>query len=222
MSTSWGYVCQSHNPPLESDLWISRGRAVLTDLYRKDRAGEWPDIPEGHPHYLAYGPDTPMAVWPEGDVAVPVAPRAGGGAPPFKGPPAWLREHPHCIVALHNVYGDVISLDQPPAAAEGRCVHRPRHAVAVMAHTLPFARAQTLHPIKSIQDVLAFDSRDWGEDRGDAWLYGIVFGWDADPDDPEDEGAMDSVAAKHGWDEATVARLRLLHERFKATLPVSE
>lgn len=144
MSTSWGYVCQSHNPPLESDLWISRGRAVLTDLYRKLRAGEWPSIPEDHPHYLAYGPDAPMALLPEGDVAVPVAPRAGGGTPPYEGPPAWLRQHPHCMVALHNVYGDVIALDPAlvvddtccglPRDNEGRCVHRPWHPVKA---TLP-------------------------------------------------------------------------------------
>lgn len=115
MSTSWGYVCQSHNPPLESDLWISgsstTGAHVLTDLYRKERAGQWPNVSEDHPYYLAYGLGSPYWVAPIDGEAIPVPPRSGGGAPPYEGPATWLREHPHCTIALHNAYGDVVPID---------------------------------------------------------------------------------------------------------------
>lgn len=84
----------------------------------------------------------------------------------------------------------------------------------VMAHAIPFTSAET-DPFEAIRTLLATDSRDWSDDRGDAWLWGIVMGWD--DEDPECS-AMELVAAKHGWDEQTVARLRVLHERFKATL----
>lgn len=103
---------------------------------------------------------------------------------------------------------------------QGRCVHRPHHPVApvnVMAHEIPFATRET-DPLLAIRALIAFDSRDWAEDRSDAWLYGIVFGWAGDPDDPDDEGAMDQIAARHGWTPGQVARLRALHERVKATL----
>jgi hypothetical protein len=42
VSTYWGYVCESHNPPLISEHWFNHGEDVLTDAYRKERAGEWP------------------------------------------------------------------------------------------------------------------------------------------------------------------------------------
>lgn len=115
MSTSWGYVCQSHNPPLESDLWIQgsadTGANVLTDLYRKERAGQWPSVSEDHPHYLAYGPDSPHWVLPVDGEAIPVPPHAGGGAPPYEGPISWLRQHPHCTIGLHNVYGHIVPIE---------------------------------------------------------------------------------------------------------------
>lgn len=89
----------------------------------------------------------------------------------------------------------------------------------LMAHTIPFTSEET-DPLEAIRTLIALDSRDWTQDRGDAWLYGIVLGWDAKPDDHlDDVGAMDLIAARHRWDDETVARLRILHERFKATLP---
>jgi hypothetical protein len=53
--------------------------------------------------------------------------------------------------------------------------------------------------------MVATDSRDWGLDPTDAWLYGLLCGWD----DEEDPGAaMAEVAKRHGWTAATVASLR--------------
>lgn len=190
MSTSWGYVCQSHNPNQYSEDWFNHGQDLLTDVYRRVRAGEWPTD--------------------EDDDPVPVVHRGHE----TRAPVYWLRGHPHCMIALWNEYGVVVSLDPDPAPMVPDDV-----ADIVMAHNLPFTRRATMHPIESIRSLLATDSRDWGEDRGDAWLWGIVMGWD---DEDLECSAMELIARKHDWDEATVARLRLLHERFKATLPVSE
>ena len=65
---------------------------------------------------------------------------------------------------------------------------------------------------------MAFSSRDWGATRGDAWLYGIVVGWDNDPDDdPEDHNdAMAELAVQYGWGADDVTRLRDLHAAWVA------
>lgn len=67
-------------------------------------------------------------------------------------------------------------------------------------------------PHKALEDTLAFAVDDWAASRAMAWVYGIVCGWD-DEDDPDD-GAMAELAATYDWDDATVSRLRRLHERF--------
>lgn len=64
----------------------------------------------------------------------------------------------------------------------------------------------------SLVNTLAFDPRDWSINRRDAWLWGIICGWDSD--DPN-EDPMSEVAARHGWNDETVAQLRLLHEQFE-------
>lgn len=79
---------------------------------------------------------------------------------------------------------------------------------------LPERRPTTENPFDSLESAIAFDVRDWSLDRRDAWIYAIVVGWESD--DPDDDfNAMESVAAKHGWDEETVARLRRLRSRFQ-------
>lgn len=103
MSTHWGFVCESHDPPLISETWLNHGDDALIDAFRKERVGEWPTCTaddylawEGEPYYLLQ----------EGDTATPVPPHSGGGAPPWSGIIPWLREHPRCKVALRNEYGD--------------------------------------------------------------------------------------------------------------------
>lgn len=64
---------------------------------------------------------------------------------------------------------------------------------------------------------LVFNSRDWGADRCDAWLYGAIVGWECDAKDPQhvhDEDcndAMAELAAQWGWNEQAVAKLRAQH-----------
>lgn len=64
--------------------------------------------------------------------------------------------------------------------------------------------------LNSLGRCMAFDPRDWALDRRDAWLWGVIVGWDPD-EEGETDGAMTEVAAKHGWTDEDVARLRTLH-----------
>ena len=108
MSESWGYVCESHDPPLESDRWLNRGADALADLARKMRDGTWPLAADLDPEYaLAYGDEpAPMEYWRGETSAVPVAPVPGGGSPPYSGPPNWFSEHLNCRIALRSEYGE--------------------------------------------------------------------------------------------------------------------
>jgi hypothetical protein len=67
--------------------------------------------------------------------------------------------------------------------------------------------------------TFAFNSRDWAQDKADAWLYGIVVGWGAG-EDPEDVSALPDLALRHRWSPQDVARLERLHANFqRLTLP---
>jgi hypothetical protein len=81
--------------------------------------------------------------------------------------------------------------------------HEAKPSVPVIASENPFA---------SIVTSIATHSRDYGNDPTDAWVYGIVCGWDDGPDD--DSRAMIELAEKHGWTEDDVARLRRLHAKW--------
>jgi hypothetical protein len=83
--------------------------------------------------------------------------------------------------------------------------------VHVIANDLPY-KATDLDPFRALHNALAFSSNDWGSARDFAWIYGIVCGWD--DDDPEEESTMPMMAAKFGWTEDQVARLRALHAEF--------
>ena len=74
-------------------------------------------------------------------------------------------------------------------------------------------------PFDSLEQLLAFNVRDWSTDKGDAWLYGIISGWDLEREPVEggvEDGAMQEVADRHGWDADAVARLRRLRARYLA------
>ena len=74
---------------------------------------------------------------------------------------------------------------------------------------------RTEDPKESLNRTLATSSRDWGEDRADAWIYGVVCGWDDPRMDPDGE-AMAELAKRHDWSPEEVARLRRLHAAFDA------
>jgi hypothetical protein len=68
------------------------------------------------------------------------------------------------------------------------------------------ATDQTSEPLQALASLCAFSARDWSTNREDAWLYGIVIGWG--------RAALLEVADLHGWDDATVARLRKLRAAY--------
>lgn len=71
----------------------------------------------------------------------------------------------------------------------------------------------TLNPLEAIERAISLSSRDWSKNRGDAALYGIVFGWDDDDGNPRNS-AMAEVAAKVGWSPVDVERIRALHRAY--------
>lgn len=48
--------------------------------------------------------------------------------------------------------------------------------------------------------IRVVDQRDWTANRHDAWLYGVVIGWD--------EEALPAVAERHGWKPDRVANMQ--------------
>lgn len=88
-------------------------------------------------------------------------------------------------------------------------------AEIIMAYELD-SRSGTLDPLRSIKNTITFSSRDWAKERDLAWLYGIVFGWTADEDDPDDSDPMPELQERFGWSGAEAVRLAELHRRFDA------
>jgi hypothetical protein len=54
---------------------------------------------------------------------------------------------------------------------------------------------------------MAFATKDWSTDKRDAWLYGIICGWD-------DKESMEQMQDLHGWSDESCERLNKLHENF--------
>ena len=65
----------------------------------------------------------------------------------------------------------------------------------------------TLNAFESIECTIAFDVRDWADDRRSAWIYAIVFGWDY-------EDSWDDIAEKFGWDEEDRKRANMMHKQW--------
>jgi hypothetical protein len=62
------------------------------------------------------------------------------------------------------------------------------------------------NPFTSLGNCMSFHSRDWGQDKRDAWMWGIICGWD--------ERSMQECRSRFGWSDEDVARLRRLRQRF--------
>lgn len=80
------------------------------------------------------------------------------------------------------------------------------------------ARLRALAPIfEGLARLIATSSRDWCEYRVDAWLYAVLVGWDCEETEHDNtcvHGAMEEMAARHGWDDTTVAKAR----RYRAAV----
>jgi hypothetical protein len=74
-------------------------------------------------------------------------------------------------------------------------------------------RAVLREALSRCGSMMATDPRDWAVEHRDAWLYGLFCGWDCEDDHTHDDvcgdgAAMREIAARHGWADETVARLR--------------
>ena len=60
-------------------------------------------------------------------------------------------------------------------------------------------RNELKEALSSASAALIFSSRDQSLDHRDAWVYGILVGWDE---------ALLEVSTKFGWDDGTIERLK--------------
>jgi hypothetical protein len=60
---------------------------------------------------------------------------------------------------------------------------------------------------ESLNSCLVHHTRDWAGNKRDAWIWGIVVGWD--------EGSLAELSVDFGWDEETIERLGRLHKKFE-------
>lgn len=65
--------------------------------------------------------------------------------------------------------------------------------------------------VESLATAIATHPRDWSLDHRDAWIYGIVIGWDAP--------ALQELTAMHHWDAATVARMKRFYRDLHPPTP---
>lgn len=117
--------------------------------------------------------------------------------------------------------------DQPFTAVQGNARFRTCHEVAALKPNPQDVPADLRAALVSMRSGMSGDPRDWARYYRDAWLYGIICGWDCDKQqtDPghvcdgiDCGGSMDSIAAQHGWGEGDVARLRVYHRAVLAAL----
>lgn len=58
----------------------------------------------------------------------------------------------------------------------------------------------------SLRAAMSSASKDWSLDKADAWLYGIICGWDA--------ATLSELRARFHWTDETCTRLNNLHKKF--------
>ncbi|MFD3516266.1 hypothetical protein [Streptomyces sp. NPDC058657] len=78
---------------------------------------------------------------------------------------------------------------------------------------------------EGFERLLTTSSRDWGEYWVDAWLYAVLVGWDCE--DAEHNrtcvhGALEEMAARHGWDDETVAKVRRYRSAVRAVVEAGQ
>ncbi|WP_422759170.1 hypothetical protein [Paenarthrobacter sp. C1] len=70
------------------------------------------------------------------------------------------------------------------------------------------SKAPGTDPLGALHSAMVTSSMDWGASKDTAWIYGIAVGWDGP--------AMAELAAKFGWSEQRVKKLRKLRRYFRA------
>jgi hypothetical protein len=57
--------------------------------------------------------------------------------------------------------------------------------------------------LQSVGSAIVFSPHDWGSHHRDAWIYGIMCGWD--------EECFPELQEKFGWTDETIQRLKSYH-----------
>lgn len=76
--------------------------------------------------------------------------------------------------------------------------------------TIPPTEGSGEDPLDSIEFAIAFDVRDWSNDRRSAWIHAIVFGIDK-----ESEEEIARYRREFHWDDKDIERVKRLHEGWK-------
>ena len=61
--------------------------------------------------------------------------------------------------------------------------------------------------LESVAHTMNFSAQDWSVGHKDAWVYGIIVGWD--------DASLKELTLKHGWNPETVERLKRLHRAVR-------
>ena len=61
-------------------------------------------------------------------------------------------------------------------------------------------------PLESLRRTIIFSPKDWSQDKSDAWIYGVIIGWDDD--------TLNELSSKFGWSSEHSNRLKLLNNKF--------
>lgn len=62
------------------------------------------------------------------------------------------------------------------------------------------------NPLQALVMSLCGTSKDMGEQKFDAYLYGVIVGWE--------DSAYDELKVRHNWSEQVVQYQKLLHQNF--------
>lgn len=62
------------------------------------------------------------------------------------------------------------------------------------------------NPFDNLIYTMSTSARDWGGNKEDAWIWGIVVGWDGP--------SLNELQFKFGWTDAEIKRLTKLHSEF--------
>lgn len=73
---------------------------------------------------------------------------------------------------------------------------------------------EEINILELLRILLIFDSRDWGTNPTDAWLYGIIVGWESESEDMT-EAIYKEFSNKFRWNRATWNKLLFLHNKYE-------
>jgi len=63
------------------------------------------------------------------------------------------------------------------------------------------------NPMQALRESYAGSPKDMAEEKFDAWVYGIICGWDNE--------CYDDLAKKHNWSKDTFEYNQLLHRNYQ-------